>query len=343
MKGRRGKKWLLMLAVSALLAPTPGQCAEKSGSLEVSGAVIEDFRSTPGWVDRVTGNFESGTNHAEIFLLNFKVTLGDRWSTFARFSAQNAQNPGLFSADYGALKYGGKDQGTYFDRWGVTYSDGPTRVILGRQDLVIGASGLVYDTRSYVGDTSVQGVRVMTKTGDLSWDFAAVSEKEQDKISGKIYTPNLRSASVSYRLSPQFSLSAAYVRQTYDGADWTNRFTSTGLTYTPPGKLKLIYERVTTNIETLPVPAAAPKSWGITGEYRFDKKNMFTVRRHNTEARADISSRNTYPSVSDGWFLDYTHRWDKNTMTDLIYADRKMYTPGRPTEILKRVMITRLF
>lgn len=343
MKMSRIKKGLLLLALATQLVPATALCAGANDGIEVSGAIIADFRSTPQWVDRVTGSIVSGDNHAEIFLLNMKAPISDKWNAFARFSAQNAQNPGLFSADFAALKYGGKDQGTYFDRWGVTYTEGPTRVTLGRQDLVIGASGLLYDTRAYVGDTSVQGIRAMSKIGKLSWDLAVAGQREQDKISGRIYSPNLRSMSLQYQLSSQFALGAAYVRQTFDGTDWANRFTDASITYTPPGKFKLIAEKVTTSIETLPVPATSPSSWGITGQYRFDKKNLFTVRRHNTEARADISSRNTYPSLGNGWFFDYTYRLDKNLSVDAIYADRVMYTPGRPVEKLKRIMVTQLF
>jgi len=293
------KKKILTAAVAAMLTLTTG--IVMASPVEIDGSTSLRYRE----------DGKDGTGTIARFTLNAKSEIAPNLSLYARFAAENLNNPKVGRDFAGTKDYTGE-----FDQYGLLYSNAGFSYKLGQQAPVIGGLGLLYDASGYLGNKDygvADGINVKGKSGVTSVDFLAAQENNSGAADNKIY-----SIRASYNPTKAVTLGATLAQ--YKAVSNTNYYAADA-SYAV-GKTTFSGEYAKSDADS------NDQAYAIGASYAVDAKNTLWVYNYKVEENANIANMTTFDSGKKGFYYGADHNFTKDTALHLFYTDRQKLDTG---------------
>lgn len=299
----KAKKVVAMLLAGATLTMTTAAFAEVKFSGDVSVKYEKDTKDNEA---DLSGNVTTLKVLGE-------ADLGSNWSFYTRLGGQRISNENV-GADFNQDVYS-KRSVLAFDQFGFTHTGKDFNYKIGRQDLTIGQTALLYSrSDSNIGKHNfVDGITANGKSGIVDLSLVAVQEDNAaDNADNRIYA--LRAG---YSPSEKFNYGVTLGRyqDRSDGGKSTNHW-AVDSTYTL-GKSSLTGEYTKSNSDS------ENKAYAATLGYDFDGKNAVSFTYFRVEANGDMGKSTDFENGQKGIHYGVTHQFDATTGLELVYKDRK--------------------
>ncbi|WP_312523954.1 hypothetical protein [Anaerospora sp.] len=302
----KAKKVVAMLLAGATLTMTTAAFAEVKFSGDVSVKYEKDTED---------GEANSSANISTLRVLG-EADLGSNWSFYTRLGGQRISKAGFgdFNADGSAYS---EDRRSVlaFDQFGFTHAGKDFTYKIGRQDVAVGTTALLYSRAdSNIGKHYfVDGVTANGKSGIV--DLALVAAQEDnagDNADNRVYA--LRAGySPSERLNYGVTLGRYQYRD--NSGESTNHW-AVDSTYTL-GKSSLTAEYTKSNSDS------ENKAYAATLGYDFDGKNAVSFTYFRVEENGDMGKGTDFENAQKGIHYGVTHQFDATTGMELVFKDRK--------------------
>jgi hypothetical protein len=297
------KQWIAVLAAGTVL--TTSSMALAAEPVKFSGDVTVKYeKDTAEGAQDISGTMSS-------VRLKGEVDLGQGWSLYARFGAQHATQPGLADYNTDTAAYGDKKSVMALDQFGVSRQAGDMTLKIGRQDLTIGSTALLYSrSESNIGKrTFVDGVTASGTMGGLDVNAAFVQEDNAGDQDHRIYAIR-----TGFQKEKPFQWGMTLGRYQDSAEGSTNHWALDGA-YTA-GKHKWIAEYTQSN------RSSENRAYAVTWEYGFDEKNSVYLSGFRVEANGDMGKQSDFDNNNKGFYYGLKHQFSKENSFELVYKDQ---------------------
>ena len=294
------KRKYLAATVAAMITLTTGLVMANPVELDGSASI------------RYREDGYNGTGTITRFTLNAKSEIAPNLSLYARFAAENLNNPNVGRDFAGTKDYTGE-----FDQYGLLYSNAGFSYKLGQQAPIIGGLGLLYDASGYLGNKDygvADGINIKGKSGVTSIDFLAAQQNNSGDNDGKIY-----STRASYNPVKAVTLGATLAQ--FKQSNNNTNYYAADASYTI-GKATISGEYAKSNADT------NDQAYAIGASYATDAKNSLWVYNYKVEANGNIGGMTTFDSNKKGFYYGADHKFTKDTALHLFYTDRQTLDTG---------------
>lgn len=300
------KKRMALLLVGLSLGAIP---AVYAGPVRVTGDVSVKYeRDTADHAPDASGLITS-------LKLRGEADLGSGWSLYARLGAQNLSRPWLedFNRDY----YGADEKSVVaLDQFGLMFKDKALTYKLGRQDVTVGATALLYArTDSNIGRKAfVDGLSFAGTWGDA--DITALLAKEDNAsgtYEGKIYA-------VRAGFNPREDFNWGLTLARYKGEAGSNHWAVDG-TY-KVGRHSLTAEYTQSGSDT------ANKAHAIIWNFDADARTVLSLTNFRVEANGDMGGQSDFDNGNRGWYYGLTHKFRDDINLEVVYKDQRLINEG---------------
>lgn len=304
----KAKKVVAMLLAGATLTMTTAAFAEVKFSGDVS---VKYEKDTEDGAADLSGNVTTLKVLGE-------ADLGSNWSFYTRLGGQRISNENV-GADFNQDVYS-KRSVLAFDQFGFTHTGKDFNYKIGRQDLTIGQTALLYSrSDSNIGKHYfVDGITANGKSGIVDLSLVAVQEDNAaDNADNRVYA--LRAG---YSPSEKFNYGVTLGRyqDRNDGGESTNHW-AVDSTYTL-GKSSLTAEYTKSNSDS------KNKAYAASLGYDFDGKNAVSLTYFRVEENGDMGKSTDFENAQKGIHYGVTHQFDTTTGMELVFKDRKALDGG---------------
>ncbi len=304
------KQWIAMLAAGTVL--TTSSMALAAEPVKFSGDVTVKYeKDTAEGAEDVSGTMST-------VRLKGEVDLGTGWSLYARFGAQYATQPGLADYNTDSAVYGDKKSVMAIDQFGFTRQAGDMALKIGRQDVTIGTTALLYSrSESNIGKRAfVDGITAVGTMKGLDISAVVVQEDNAGDQDNRIYA--IRTG--FQREKPfQWGMTLGRYQDSAEGS--TNHWALDG-TYTA-GKHKWTAEYTQSN------RSSENHAYAATWEYGFDDKTSVYLTGFRVEANGDMGKQSDFDNNNRGLYYGVKHQLSKNNSLELVYKDQKALDSGQ--------------
>lgn len=258
----------------------------------------------------------SGTMHT--FKLMSETDLGDGWSLYARLGAQYATQPTL--SDYNVDNVYGVDRNwvAALDQFGLNYKGGNIIYKLGRQDVTVGTTALLYSRAdSNIGKrTFVDGLTAAGTMGIV--DLAAVIAQEDNAGSkdNKIYA-------IRTGFNPSQNLNWGFTLGRYQDSDdgSTNHWAVDGTYKFGKNSWTAEYTKSSSSIDDIAYAA----NWN----YGFDDKTAVYITGFRVETNGDMGKQSDFDNDNKGIYYGVNYKLSDADGVEVVYKDQKVISSGQ--------------
>lgn len=310
------KKRIALLLVGLSLGTVP---AVYAGPVQITGDVSLKY-------ERDTADQEPDSSGLISTLkLMGEADLGSGWALYARLGVQTLSRSWLedFNRDY----YGADEKSVAaLDQFGLLFKDKDLTYKLGRQDVTVGTTALLYARPdSNVGRKAfVDGLSVTGTLGDT--EISALLAKEDNAAGayeGKIYA-------VRTGFNPREDFNWGLTLARYKGETGTNHWAVDG-TY-KPGRHGLTAEYTQSSSDT------ANKAHAVTWSYDADARTVFSLTNFRVEENGDMGGQSDFDNGNRGWYYGLTHQVREDINLELVYKDQRLLSDGSKNSILEATL-----
>lgn len=257
------------------------------------------------------------------FTLNATAKLSDKISLYGRLGAQSTSNTLIkdFDDAYGA----DKKAVIGLDQFGLTWEQDELVYKLGRQDLTIGSTALLYSRpATNIGKRAfVDGLAVNGTVGDTDVAFFAGQEDSAGSVDNRLIA--LRA---SYSPNDTWTYGATVGRYVNKGAGETTNHWALDGTY-KFGKNSLTVE--TTRASSSQNNKAHIVKW----DYGFNDKLSAFVAAFRVEENGSMGGNSDFDSDNRGLHYSATYKFDDNLSLETIFKNQKKLTTGERNNSLE--------
>lgn len=307
-------KKLLTTAIVSMMVLSTG--AAMAAPVEIDGSASYRYRSDS---NTDTSAVKTNTNGSIYRVtLNAKTEIAPSLSVYGRFAAQGLSKEG-FGSDM-IQKDSGKFIGEV-DQFGVIYTANNFTYKIGKQDAVIGGTGLLYDSTGFLGkNNGLSAISISGTTGVTSVSILAGQENSYGTIDNKVYA-----ARASYNPAKNLTLGATFARFAAAAGSHLGKSANAyavDFAYTA-GKATYSAEYAKSNMDT------KNKAYDLGISYAFDTKNSASVTYFNIQKFAtfyqeqDAWEMTGYEAYNKGFYYSFTHQFTKDTSATLFYRDKQ--------------------
>ena len=251
------------------------------------------------------------------FRLKAEKDLGAGWSLYARLGAQHATQPVL--ADYNVDAYRtDKKSVVALDQWGVNYNTGKLTYKVGRQDVTVGTTALLY-SRSDGNIGKNNFVDGLTATGTIGVvEVAALLAKEDNAGTqeNKLYA-------VRTAYNPTENLNYGLTLGRYqDNLNGSTNHWAMDATY-KLGRNSLTAEYTQSNSPT------ENKGYAATWNYSFNDKTEAYITGFKVATNSDMGKQSDFDNDNRGFHYGIAHKLSETDALELVYANQKVISTGQ--------------
>ena len=302
------KKGIAMLLTGVSLLGAPAAHAEP---VKLSGEVSVKY-------ERDTA---SGTEAASAGIYTFKLLgeaeLGSGWSLYARLGAQGLSKPGF--GDFSTDAYGTEKKSVAeLDQFGLIRKSEKLTYKLGRQDVAVGATALLYSRPdSNIGKNGF--VDGLTVSGTVGATELSVLAAREDNPAGfernKVYA-------VRAGYSPQENLNLGLTLGRYQ--DSANGSTNH---WAVDGALKFAKNTLTAEY-TKSNRGADNKAYALSWSHDFDDKTAAFITGFRVEQSGDMGGQSDFDNGNRGVHYGLIHKFSDTYGLEVVYKDQKVIADG---------------
>lgn len=265
------------------------------------------------------GTKESGLMYS--LRLTGIIPMNDHLSLYGRLGAQYATRPAL--SDYNLDSYGEDRKSVIaIDQFGLNYTNGGFSYKLGRQDLTIGTTALLYSRNSdNVGRHNfVDGLTFTGKAGKVDLAGVFVQEDNEGSQDNKLIAIH-----GGYDVSERLNVGATLGRYFYADSEAGNtNHWAVDSTY-KVGKNTFTAELAKSNGD------GDNKAYAVTWNYDFNDKTSAYITAFRVEPNADMGGQSDFDNNSRGFKYGIAHKLtDRDTVT-VDYTNQKTLRDSEDT------------
>lgn len=312
------KKMLAMMVLGGSLLSAPVAMA---APVELSGDASIAYKHN---------SYSDGTadDAGSIYTLKVmaKLKLGDGWSAYTRFGAQRAAVPAL--SDFNVDHYTDDKSVASLDQFGFTYETDKLTYKIGRQDVTVGTTALLYSrSDSNIGRRSfVDGLTVNGKVGAVDLFVLAAQEDNDDNIDNKVYAVR-----GGYNLTPDLNVGLTLGRFNGDNGVESSNHWAVDSTYTY-GKHTWTAEYTKSNL------SGDNKAYAASWNYAFDGKTTLGVTGFRVETLGDMGGQSDFDNGEKGVHYSVSHALKDNLSMEVVYKDQKAIDSGLKDRALEATL-----
>jgi hypothetical protein len=304
------KKVIAVMAAGFTLAMAPVAAAEP---VKFSGDVAAKYQ-------RVTADGDP-TASGSIYTLKLlgEAGLGGGWSLYARLGAQSVTNPLLADFNIAPEVYGeNKKSVAAIDQFGLTYTTDKLTYKLGRQDVGVGTTTLLYHRAdSNIGRKAfVDGLTVSGTVGMV--DIAALAAREDnpaDSYDSKIYA-------IRAGFNPGENFNWGVTLGRFQGeSESTNHWAVDGTYKFGKSSLTAEYTKASSSSDN--------KAYAVILNYDFDDKTSASVTGFRVEEFGSMGGQSEYDANNRGIHYGLTRKLGEAASLELVYKDQKTISGGQ--------------
>ena len=236
--------------------------------------------------------------------------IGKGLSLYGRLGAQYASNPIL--GDYDLSVYGQDTKAVAtIDQFGLIYKSNKLVYKLGRQDIAVGVTELLYNRpETNVGNNAfVDGLSITGSSGVI--DLSGIVARENS-----IWLPNnsLYAMRAGYSLSKNANVGLTLAQYQYYNEDNSNHWAVDGTVASGKNSLTAEYTQSNKSEEN--------KAYAITWNYQFTDKTALYVTNFRVEANGDMGKQSEYDNNNRGFYYGITHSFNDKLSLEVVYKDQ---------------------
>jgi len=295
------KIYLSTIVTCVMLAMMP---AVQAAPVRISGDVSIKYEADA---------FEGAATEAGLrytLTLKGEKEIGKGLSLYGRLGVQYAGNSSL--GDYDPDRYG-QDTKTVagIDQFGMIFRSGKLQYKLGRQDIGVGVTTLLYNRpETNIGAGAfVDGLSVSGSIG--AFDMNAIVARENNIGSSN---NSLYAVRAGYNLSKQTSAGATLAQYQTFGAETSRHLAVDGTVAL--GKHSLTAEYTQSSCR------AKNKAHAIIWNYKFNDRTALYVTNFRVEANGDMGRQSEYDNNNRGFHYGFTHAFDDKLSLEVVYKDQ---------------------
>jgi hypothetical protein len=249
--------------------------------------------------------------------LNGETDIGSGFSLYARLGAQYATQPSL--SDYNLGAYGtNKKSVLSLDEFGLKYKQDNFVYKLGRQDLTIGVTNLLYSRPdSNIGKHNfVDGISAAGKMGVL--DIAAVAAQEDNVGSedNKLYAIR-----TGYKATENFNYGLTLGRYQVEDGESTNHWAVDGTYKVGKHSVTAEYTKSNSTVDN--------KAYDVSWNYGFDDKTAVYITGFKVETNGDMGQQSDFDNDNRGTYYGIIHSLNDADSLEVVYKDQKFISSGQ--------------
>ncbi len=304
------KKTVAVMVAGMIMATAPVALA---APVKLSGDVAVKYQ-------RDTADGDPATS-GSIYTLKLlgEAGLGGGWSLYARLGAQSVTNPLLADFNIAPEVYGeNKKSVVALDQFGLNYKTDKLTYKLGRQDVAVGVTTLLYhrpDTN--IGKkVFVDGLTVAGAVGAV--DIAALAAQE-DNAAGS-YKSKIYALRTGFKPTESFNWGVTLGR--FQGeTESTNHWAVDGTYKFGKSSLTAEYTKASSNI--------ANKAYAIVLGYDFDDKTSASITGFRVEEFGSMGGQSEYDANNRGIHYAINRKLSDNAGLELVFKDQKTISGGQ--------------
>ncbi len=233
-------------------------------------------------------------------------------SVFARLGMQQVNQPGFSDSDYNLAAYNADTRFVAaIDQYGLIYKKNNWAFKLGRQDIGIGVTTLLYNrSETNIGkDAFVEGLALTGNMGAL--DISAIFAKENS-----LWTPNNRLFAIrgGVNLSKNAGMGVTLAQYQYYEGDTTQHWAIDGSVKSGKHKLTAEYTQSNKSSENM--------AYALIWSYGFNDRTTFYLTNFRVEANGDMGAQSEYNNNNRGFHYGITHSFSDALSLEIIYKDQ---------------------
>ncbi len=254
-----------------------------------------------------------------------EVDFGDGWSGYARLGAQHTTRSGFGDFNIDPMGYDpDKKSVIALDQFGFTYKTDKLTYKLGRQDVAVGQTALLYSRPdSNIGKKSfVDGLTVSGSVGAIDLSALAAQEDNADSLDNKVYA-------IRAGYSPLENLNWGLTLGRYQdsSAESTNHWAVDG-TYTfGKNSLTAEFAKSSSSIEN--------KAYAATWSHELNDKITTSVTGFRVESNADMGKQSDFDNGNHGFHYAITHTLNNAESIEVVYKVQKTIDGGQKNNTLE--------
>lgn len=305
------KKIIAILLVGISLSTT--SLASAAEPIKLSGDISLKYERDSAGVDPAA----SGTMYT--LKLKAETDLGAGWSFYARLGAQYATQPSLSDYNFDSAVYGpNRKSVAALDQFGFTHKTDGVVYKLGRQDLTIGTTALLY-SRPYTNVGKHFFVDGLTATGTVGVvDLSAVIVQEDNPGSqdNKIYAVRTGFNPIK---SINWGLTLGRYQDSSNGN--TNHWAVDGTYKFDKSSLTGEYTKSSSSTDN--------KAYAATWNYGFDDKTTVYITGFRVETNGDMGKQSDFDNDNKGVYYGVTYKLSDADNMEVVYKDQKIISTGQ--------------
>ncbi|MBP2654297.1 MAG: hypothetical protein H6Q73_1866 [Firmicutes bacterium] len=260
----------------------------------------------------------SANSSAAMYSLKLKAEaeLGAGWSLYGRIGAQYATNPSF--GDYNLDVYGDDNKSAVaLDQFGLNYKTEQMVYKLGRQDVAVGKTALLYSRPdSNIGKRNfVDGLSADGTIGNIELTGLIAKEDNQGSLDNKLYA--LRTG-----FTPGERLNCGITMGRYQ--DDTNGTTNH---WAVDGTYKLGKNSFTTEF-TKSNSSSDNQAYTARWNYGFSDKIATYITGFRVETNGDMGKQSDYDNDNRGIHYGVTYQLSNANGLEVVYKDQKVISNG---------------
>ena len=302
------KKLIAVVVAGISLYQVPVAIA---GPVNVTGDVLVKYERDANDVDGATSGMIYTTK------IMGETDFGAGWSGYARIGAQHLTTAGFGDFNTDGVYDPERKSVLALDEFGVKYKVGKLEYKLGRQDVTVGKTALLY-SRSDANIGKNNFVDGLTATGTVGVTDVSALVAQEDNIGSednKVYA-------IRAGYSPRENLNWGITLGRYQGPniDSTNHIAVDG-TY-KFGKNSLTVELAKSS------SSENNKAYAASWNYDFNDKTAVSITAFRVETNGDMGKQSDFDNDNQGLHYDITHKLSKDNSLEVAYAAQKFISTG---------------
>lgn len=304
------KKTVAVMLAGMIMATAPVALAEP---VKFSGDVSVKYQR-----DTADGDPTTSGSVYTLKLLG-EADLGSGWSLYARLGAQSVTNPLLADFNIDPAVYGeDKKSVAAIDQFGLSYKTDKLTYKLGRQDVGVGTTTLLYHRPdSNIGKKAfVDGLTVAGTVGVV--DIAALAARE-DNAAGS-YNNNIYAIRAGFNPAESFNWGVTLGRFRGE-TESTNHWAVDGTYKFGKSSLTGEYTRASSSTDN--------KAYAVVLNYDFDDKTSASITGFRVEEFGSMGGQSEFDANNRGIHYAVTRKLGENTGLELVFKDQKTINGGQ--------------
>jgi len=260
--------------------------------------------------------------------LMFEADFGAGLSGYTRLGAQHVTNFGFGDFNTDPRAYGADKKSVIaLDQFGLIYKGGNLVYKLGRQDVVVGKTALLYSrSDSNIGKKAfIDGLTASGTVGVIDVSALVGQEDNADSLDNKVYA-------IRAGYSPRENLNWGLTLGRYQGPsiESTNHWAVDGTYKFGKNNLTAEFTKSSSSVDNT--------AYATTWSYELSDKTEAYITGFRVDYNGDMGQQSDFDNDNQGFYYGITHNLSHADRLEVVYKDQKKISDGQHNNKLEATL-----